>query len=75
MEDGTDSGTAHHEVLGYSGDLAYTVGFERGVVRVDGSEAVAMVLRVTHVLRRLDGNWRIVHRHADFPPADQRHST
>ena len=65
----------HHEVLGYSGDLAYTVGFERGVVRIDGSEAVAMVLRVTHVLRRLDGNWRIVHRHADFPPADQRHST
>jgi ketosteroid isomerase-like protein len=61
-----------HEVIGYSGDLAYTVGFERGEVRVDGSEPVGMTLRVTHVLRRIDGNWRIVHRHADFPPPDQR---
>ena len=64
-----------HDVIGYSGDLAYTVGFERGEVRVDGGDPVAMTLRVTHVLRRLDGNWQIVHRHADVPPADQRHST
>jgi ketosteroid isomerase-like protein len=63
-----------HEVIGYSGDLAYTVGFERGQVRVDAGDAVEMTIRVTHVLRRLDGNWRIVHRHADFPPADQRHT-
>ena len=28
-----------------------------------------MTLRVTHVLRRIDGEWRLVHRHADFPPA------
>ena len=28
--------------------------------------------RVTHVLRRIDGRWWLVHRHADFPPADQR---
>ena len=27
-----------------------------------------MTLRVTHVLRRIDGEWRLVHRHADFPP-------
>lgn len=64
----------HHEVIGHSGDLAYTVGFERGEVRVDGGESFVMTIRVTHVLRRLDGNWRIVHRHADFPPADQRHA-
>jgi ketosteroid isomerase-like protein len=24
-----------------------------------------MVLRVTHVYRRIDGAWRVVHRHAD----------
>ena len=51
-----------HEVIGYSGDLAYTVGFERGKVRVDGTESGEMTLRVTHVLRRVDGTWRIVHR-------------
>jgi ketosteroid isomerase-like protein len=64
-----------HEIIGHSGDLAYTVGFERGEVRVDGGEPVEMTIRVTHILRRLDGNWRIVHRHADFPPADQRHTS
>jgi ketosteroid isomerase-like protein len=61
-----------HEVVGVSGDLAYTVGFEEGEVRVDGGPPAPMRLRVTHVLRRVDGRWRIVHRHADFPPPDQR---
>jgi ketosteroid isomerase-like protein len=55
-----------------SGDLAYTVGFERGDVSVDGGPARPMTIRVTHIYRRIDGVWRLVHRHADFPPADQR---
>ena len=55
-----------------SGDLAYTVGFERGDVSVDGGEPRPMTIRVTHIYRRIDGTWRLVHRHADFPPADQR---
>jgi ketosteroid isomerase-like protein len=55
-----------------SGDLAYTVGFERGQVSVDGGPVRPMTLRVTHLFRRIDGEWRLVHRHADFPPADQR---
>jgi len=29
------------------------------------------VLRVTHVFRRENGEWKIVHRHGDFPPPDQ----
>jgi ketosteroid isomerase-like protein len=33
-----------------------------------------MTLRVTPVLRRIDGEWRLVHRHADFPTPDQRRS-
>jgi ketosteroid isomerase-like protein len=61
-----------HDVVGVSGDLAYTVGTEQGTVRVDGGEPVPMTLRVTHVLRRIDGRWWLVHRHADFPPADPR---
>jgi ketosteroid isomerase-like protein len=61
-----------YDVVRASGDLAYTVGFERGTVSVDGGEPFAMTIRVTHVSVREDGAWRIVHRHADFPPADQR---
>ncbi|HZO32941.1 MAG TPA: nuclear transport factor 2 family protein [Chloroflexota bacterium] len=55
-----------------SGDLAYSVGFERGDVSVDDGPVRPMVIRVTHVYRRIDDEWRLVHRHADFPPADQR---
>lgn len=52
---------------GASGDLAYTVGYEHNRVKVDG-ERRTYTLRATHVYRREDGEWRIVHRHADAPP-------
>jgi len=52
---------------GASGDLAYTVGRESNQVKVDGQQRT-YTLRVTHVYRREDCQWRIVHRHADFPP-------
>jgi ketosteroid isomerase-like protein len=55
---------------GASGDLAYTVGYEHKTFVVDG-EATSYTLRVTHVYRREDGRWRIVHRHGDRPPAGQ----
>jgi hypothetical protein len=49
-----------------SGDLGYTVSLERGHAHLAGQDAAApMVLRVTHVYRRIDGEWRVVHRHAD----------
>ena len=52
---------------GASGDLAYAVGYERNEVAVDGTSGT-YTLRSTHVFRREDGEWRTVHRHADFPP-------
>lgn len=55
-----------------SGNLAVTVGFERGPARVDGGEIREMVIRVTHVYRCEDGDWKLVHRHADFPTVDPR---
>jgi ketosteroid isomerase-like protein len=55
-----------------SGDLAYTVGFERGEVTVDDGDAQPMTVRVTHIYRCIEGAWRLVHRHADVPPADER---
>jgi ketosteroid isomerase-like protein len=57
---------------GVSGDLAYTVGYEHSSSSVDGGPVVPNTLRVTHVYRREDGDWKIVHRHGDHPPADQR---
>ena len=55
-----------------SDSLAYTVGFERGLAQVDGKPPVPMTIRVTHMFRYTRGEWRLMHRHADFPPADQR---
>ena len=50
-----------------SGDLAYTVHRESTSTRVNG-EPSAYVLRVTQVYRREDGEWKVVHRHADAGP-------
>ncbi|HKX75344.1 MAG TPA: nuclear transport factor 2 family protein [Acidimicrobiia bacterium] len=65
----TESVESEFEVVaaGASGDLAYTVGYERNRVTVKGVPRT-YTLRVTHVYRREEGQWRIVHRHADFPP-------
>lgn len=59
-----------HDVVVSSGDLAYTVGFEHGEVRIDGGDPFPMTIRVTHILRRAEGRWWLVHRHADHPSAD-----
>lgn len=61
-------------VVHASDDLAYTVGFERGTVSVDGGPPEPMTIRVTHIYRHTQDGWKLVHRHADFPPADQRPS-
>ncbi len=47
-------------------DLAYTLEIERTGIKAGGSDKIAPVsLRVTTIFRREDGEWRIVHRHAD----------
>lgn len=49
-----------------SGDLAYTVAIERSkVLLVDQERPSPMTLRVTHIYRRENGEWKMVHRHAD----------
>ena len=67
----SDSTEYDFEVVaaGASDGPAYTVGYEHNRVKVDG-EPRTYTLRATHVYRREDGHWRIVHRHADFPPVD-----
>ena len=52
---------------GASGDLAYTVGYEHITFSMDGGPVQPTTLRVTHLYRREDGEWKTVHRHADPP--------
>ena len=56
---------------GVSGDLAYTTGYEHTSVSWDGVPLEPYILRVTHVYRREDGEWKIVHRHGDKVSADK----
>jgi ketosteroid isomerase-like protein len=60
--------TVQVEVLSqvHSGDLAYTVAIERSTALVVGQEQPRpLQLRVTHVFRKEDGTWKLLHRHAD----------
>lgn len=62
--------TAETEVAFVGSDLAYWVGYEQGEVAIDG-ERQPVKVRVTHIYRREDGDWRLVHRHGDFAPVDE----
>ena len=48
-----------------SDDLAYTVAYEHTTASIHGGPPTAYVLRVTTVFRCEDGEWKVVHRHAD----------
>jgi ketosteroid isomerase-like protein len=54
---------------GASGDLAYTVSYEHSSLLI-GGQPQSYILRVTHIYRREDGEWKIVHRHGDRRPED-----
>jgi ketosteroid isomerase-like protein len=62
---------------GVSGELAYVVSFQRNLVHAAGSDELQRSFtRVTHILRREDGQWKLLHRHMDhlpetFTPPDQ----
>ena len=61
--------SGYFEVLssGSSGALGYWTGRQVATMDVKGQdEAVPMVLRVTEVFRLEDGQWRLIHRHADM---------
>ena len=60
------------EVVEVSGDMAYTLGFERWDGSIAGRPVEPVTVRVTHIYRREDGEWRIVHRHGDNPDLDPR---
>ena len=59
------------EVAEVSGDMAYSVGYERFDEVLDDGGRKPWTVRVTHVYRREDGEWKIVHRHGDLAPIDE----
>jgi SnoaL-like domain len=50
---------------GASDDLAYTVAYEHTTASIGGGSPSTYALRVTTVFRREDGEWKVIHRHAD----------
>jgi ketosteroid isomerase-like protein len=56
------------ELADVNGDLAYTLGYERFNGSIRGRPVESVTVRVTHVYRREEGEWKIVHRHGDNPP-------
>jgi ketosteroid isomerase-like protein len=69
LSDGQD---VAYELISFevSGDLAWTVAFSRFTVSIDGGPLTRHTLRLTHLYRREDGEWKAVHEHSDFQPAD-----
>lgn len=54
---------------GVSGELAYVVSFQRALFNTAGlGELRPSFTRVTHILRREEGQWRLLHRHMDHLP-------
>ena len=61
-------GESRLEILqsGASGDAGYWCGLQHAEVEMDGKR-VPMTLRISEFFRRENGEWKLVHRHADMP--------
>ena len=67
-----EGSVGHFEILqsGSSGGLGFWTGTQHATMRMQGKdEPVPMQLRTTEVFRLEQGQWKLVHRHADMKPA------
>jgi ketosteroid isomerase-like protein len=56
-------------------ELAFWTGYQIATVQLKGqAHPIEMRIRVTEVFRRVGNDWKIVHRHADVPPAPAAHA-
>jgi ketosteroid isomerase-like protein len=65
-----DNGTNRFDVLqkGDAGDIDFWTGFQIANVQIgDMPRPVEMRIRVTEIFRRIDDDWKLIHRHADAP--------
>jgi ketosteroid isomerase-like protein len=62
-----------YEIMAFdvSADMAWTAGFVRFTVSMDGGPLTRYKLRITHVYRREGGEWKVVHEHSNWEPADE----
>jgi ketosteroid isomerase-like protein len=61
-------GNSFFEILQLAAEdgIAFWTGFQRATAHLKGKkEAVQFNLRVTEIFRREEGQWKLVHRHAD----------
>jgi hypothetical protein len=47
----------------------YTVGYEHGQVAIDSNRQPVRI-RATHIYRREQDQWKLIHRHRDLAPVD-----
>ncbi len=62
-------GKSRLEILqkGSSVDIGFWTGFQIATVKMGSRPApIEMRIRVTEIFRRMDGEWKLVHRHADL---------
>ncbi len=62
------SGDVAYETISsyFSGDLGYSLEVARGTILLKGKNVMEPVeVRVTHIFRREEGRWKLLHRHAD----------
>jgi ketosteroid isomerase-like protein len=69
-----EGSTGNFEILqsASSGDLGFWTGIQHAEVMMKGQDKpVSMQLRTTEVFRRENGDWKLVHRHADMPGSEK----
>jgi ketosteroid isomerase-like protein len=61
-----------YEIMAFdvSEDMAWTAGFLDLTVSMDGGPLAPYRLRITHIYRRENGEWKVVHEHSNFEPTD-----